>query len=298
MHLYRLLSRVLRRSYVAKVFAVAVIATHVPVVVALLLEQPAVFHGPEGARLIAILAVADLVGLVACAIGLRAILKPVFLVGQNMESFVATGEYAEMPQGFEDEAGRVLALGDRLLGRVQVELTQSRTAAETDPLTGLLNRRGFDRLGPDHQGCIVYFDLDRFKMANDLLGHSTGDFMLKRTAQILRDAMGEGGLVARFGGDEFVLMLPHCDISAARDFAEDILRRIKAELSSPLGPFSASAGVSMKSREMRFDDALSRADRALYEAKAAGRNCVRVDAGLRAPPASFRPAKAQLSLAK
>ncbi len=152
-----------------------------------------------------------------------------------------------------------------------------------DQLTGLPNRRTFvERLNealesPEGAGVAVGFlDLDRFKVVNDSLGHAVGDRVLVVLAERIREALGDRGLVARFAGDEFTLLLPDCDRSRART----LLDEVRAALAQPvpvgdgvLHHPTASIGVCwLPAGEGDSETALARADAAMYRAKAKGRN--------------------------
>ena len=131
-------------------------------------------------------------------------------------------------------------------------------AAEHDVLTGLPNRAYFERkvdgaidsLGADRSLAILFVDLDNFKLINDTLGHGAGDSLLVLVAQRLRGALDPADIVARFGGDEFVILLPDSNPSTALDTA----RRLRGELSRPcdLGGqrrfVTASIGVTLSNR--------------------------------------------------
>ncbi|MEL7088417.1 MAG: GGDEF domain-containing protein, partial [Planctomycetota bacterium] len=150
-------------------------------------------------------------------------------------------------------------------------------AADTDPLTGLLNRRGFDRYRAGVEtGSIIFVDLDNFKEVNDRLGHDAGDVVLSETADLLRSVLRQGELVARFGGEEFVVFLPEIDLATAAQVADRIRQSAERNLSTELGRVTISAGVAEQAKNERFAEALHRADQAVYMAKRDGRNCVRV----------------------
>lgn len=156
-----------------------------------------------------------------------------------------------------------------------------RRLAMIDPLTELLNRRAIFDLSDGGQlaerTAVVMFDIDHFKDINDRFGHATGDAVLRRFADILRENMRHDDHAARLGGEEFCLILTEIDARAACDVAERI--RIAFARSSVLPKGSAaptvSAGVGI-SREPgeSFETLLRRADDALYSAKAAGRDRV------------------------
>jgi diguanylate cyclase (GGDEF)-like protein/PAS domain S-box-containing protein len=164
-----------------------------------------------------------------------------------------------------------------------------------DPLTGLPNRQLFaDRLaltlararrgGPPP--AVLIADLDQFKLINDSLGHHAGDELLKAVAPRLAAAVRDTDTVARFGGDEFVVL---CDSAASEQQALELAQRLAAVFDEPLempgGPVyvSASFGVAYASHDSDPDDLLRDADAALYRAKARGRGrCELFDAPMRA----------------
>jgi diguanylate cyclase (GGDEF)-like protein len=155
--------------------------------------------------------------------------------------------------------------------------------SERDPLTGAGNRRSlaarYERaISPGPAWItVLLIDLDFFKQANDLLGHLHGDRILQRVAEVLRGASGSvaGSHVARFGGDEFALLLPKVDSAEAERLAEIVRARVEAlALDGGDRPISVSiGGVSMQEADS-LDTLIRRADVALYRAKIRGRNCV------------------------
>lgn len=162
-----------------------------------------------------------------------------------------------------------------------------RTESLSDPLTELLNRRGLEirlpRLVERHPAiCVMTFDLDRFKNVNDTWGHRVGDTVLVRTARRLHDAAGESAVVARTGGEEFVVAAP---IAAATARAEaERLRRAVAEPPETTVEVTASVGVAVYDATVRPSSPrptpgrlLQCADAAMYRAKEAGGNLVVVD---------------------
>jgi two-component system cell cycle response regulator len=183
--------------------------------------------------------------------------------------------------------GRVLDLQEGLL-RAQEAL---RTQATRDHLTGLWNRRmildhlhrELRRAAHEHRPfAIALADLDHFKVVNDTHGHAAGDELLREAARRIRSAMRDYDLVGRYGGEEFLLLLPGCDATAARDVAE----RVRAEIAAnpaPVGDVelvvSASLGVAWTTTgDVGPSLLIQAADEALYRAKSLGRNCVEVGA--------------------
>jgi diguanylate cyclase (GGDEF)-like protein len=159
-------------------------------------------------------------------------------------------------------------------------------SSETDPLTGVLNRRGFeahaaaiaDGIAPETSGHgLVVADMDGFKSVNDRFGHGAGDRVIARIARLLEEAAGDGSLVARWGGEEFVILIPNGGVPLARLYAETV--RAAAEAMGHDDLNGEAVTISFGIAEWRPGDTLrtacGRADAALYEAKRAGRNCVR-----------------------
>jgi len=152
--------------------------------------------------------------------------------------------------------------------------------ARIDALTGLANRRAFEEVLAaeisraqrfEHQLAIVLLDLDRFKQINDSFGHAAGDVMLRSVSHLLTSLARQGDTVARWGGEEFVAVLPETDLPGARRFAERLRRTIEAH---PVGEMrtTASCGVATMLPVDTVEALLAAADQALYEAKSNGRN--------------------------
>jgi len=176
------------------------------------------------------------------------------------------------------------------LGSVAYEtLERYRTDAERDPLTGLLNRRGFDAavaampLAERQNGVVLTFDIDHFKQVNDNFGHASGDLVLAGLAELLRTHLPPGAVIARFGGEEFVALLRNMPLASGTALAQSI----RADFSSHDWRFAGVGGTvtlcvglaAVTARDGSLHDALARADRALYAAKSGGRNQVMIDAG-------------------
>lgn len=157
-------------------------------------------------------------------------------------------------------------------------------SATTDPLTGLLNRRGMDALlraenarSVRHRGsyAVLMADLDHFKRVNDTHGHDVGDQVLQELGTRLRGSVRTEDQVARWGGEEFLVLLPGADEATAWRVAEKIRRRIgDAPFATSVGalPVSISLGASVGQGQANFDPVVRLADQALYQAKGAGRN--------------------------
>jgi diguanylate cyclase (GGDEF)-like protein/PAS domain S-box-containing protein len=166
--------------------------------------------------------------------------------------------------------------------RLEEEL---RRLAVEDTLTGLPNRRGLaERLETElamsrrySGGALLLIDLDEFKQVNDTLGHSAGDRVLCRVADVLRERMRESDYIARLGGDEFAAVLPRVDGPRAKAAADGILDALRedAELRRLFGHrVTASVGIALMSDDpsLSAETLLGNADQAMYDAKHAGRN--------------------------
>lgn len=214
-------------------------------------------------------------------------------------SFMACG-YALVEQGqftltarptnwAEDINSLVVIAGLTGIGTLSLTLNQTRIAnrhksdAMTDPLTGLLNRRALldSKIDLVPAGtAVIMMDLDHFKAINDQFGHDAGDQVLKAFAELVRLNIRTHDLAARMGGEEFCLVLSDSSPKAAASVAERIRSQIEAmTVSTSFGPIQAtiSAGICVRSTERETLQALlNRADEALYEAKASGRNRVEI----------------------
>jgi diguanylate cyclase (GGDEF)-like protein len=154
--------------------------------------------------------------------------------------------------------------------------------ARVDPLTGLLNRRGFDeRLGLELARAardqtwltVVRFDVDHFKQINDTYGHDAGDRVLAWLGRAVTERIRGVDAAARVGGDELIIVVPRTDAAAGRALA-DRIRAIVATARPEGIDVSVSAGVASLLAPQGSAQTLEEADRALYQAKAAGRNQV------------------------
>jgi len=155
--------------------------------------------------------------------------------------------------------------------------------ATKDFLTDLVNRRRFfERLESEmadarvhHSSLsVVMFDLDFFKRINDTFGHDSGDLVLKHTAVRVRELLRSSDCAARFGGEEFMILLRETPIDAAMALAEAVRAKIADVPFEVVGTVSASFGVAEWNHDENAHALINRADRALYEAKAGGRNQV------------------------
>ena len=152
--------------------------------------------------------------------------------------------------------------------------------ASTDPLTGLRNRRGLyddiqSVLKPGRTpGSVILLDLDHFKQVNDRFGHPVGDAVLVQGGQLITTTLPSGAAVGRWGGEEFLVVLPIMTAAEAGVVAENLRQRFERYEHSTAGTVTASMGLAEALMGETMSELLSRADQALYQAKAAGRNTV------------------------
>jgi diguanylate cyclase (GGDEF)-like protein len=210
-------------------------------------------------------------------VGIRAYLP------QNVESDRTHAAYVRVV-----EAGLLAVLALMLLTFVLARpllrsfrwTEEQASEARIDALTGLGNRRAFEEVLAaeisraqrfEHPLAIVLLDLDRFKQINDSFGHAAGDVMLRSVSHLLTSLARQGDTVARWGGEEFVAVLPETDLPGARRFAERLRRTIEAHPVEEMRT-SASCGVATLLPDDTVESLLQAADQALYRAKANGRN--------------------------
>jgi diguanylate cyclase (GGDEF)-like protein len=182
----------------------------------------------------------------------------------------------------------------RRMKRKTEDLTQAletiRTLATVDELTALANRRHMNEVlqaeerrqsqrngngGGSSGSCIALLDIDFFKQVNDRHGHALGDAVLREFALAARGALRARDTLARWGGEEFLLLLPDAAPADAHQVLERMLDRVHAlriEGMDPQRRLSFSAGLAERRSGEPFTEAISRADKALYQAKAAGRD--------------------------
>ncbi|WP_372964407.1 diguanylate cyclase [Marinobacter sp.] len=155
--------------------------------------------------------------------------------------------------------------------------------ATTDPLTGAFNRRHFEErveaeaartLRHGTPLSLIIFDIDYFKKINDRFGHHGGDEVLVRLTELTLQNLRSSDVLARWGGEEFIILLPQCDAEEAQKVAEKLRRSIAGQVFGRVGKITCSFGVAEVSRGDLLDSWVNRADQALYRAKNSGRNTV------------------------
>ncbi|MHA6296861.1 sensor domain-containing diguanylate cyclase [Devosia sp. CAU 1758] len=257
-----------------------------------------------------LLVVMTLVAVLLMLVFKRAVLDRVVALEGVVRSARA-GDYGPamgMGTGQQDEIGRLAASFTEMAAAVDdnTRLLEARVRERTrdleqlafrDGQTGILNRRGFlaehAALLPHGEYGLLLLDIDRFKLINDRYGHAAGDVVVLEVARRVSMALGPKDSCARWGGDEFILLLPDCTPALLRDAAARVMAAIDAR---PIGAGEAgsiavtvSVGACLAAARDSLEVATDMADTALYMAKAEGRNMVVVfDAELMAPSRSAK----------
>ena len=241
-------------------------------------------HPPESAA-----SVADYYRQVFAAI--EAGTEPPMFRGENeyyrKDGSIMTGELQVIPH--LDGSGKVIELigVTRDISERKVFEAELRNLAVTDTLTGVWNRRhGTELLAADLSArrpgqalSLLMLDIDHFKTINDTFGHQAGDHVLIEIASRLRRSLRGSDMVARWGGEEFVVLLRDCALPDALRLAEDIRAAIAELPFGAMGSLTVSVGVAEARASEDLTTWLERADQALYRAKRSGRNEVAADSG-------------------
>ena len=191
-----------------------------------------------------------------------------------------------------DEFQGQLSAAQSEINTLKEELKNSRKEASTDPLTGLSNRRVFEAVYNEFvedkkdgdELTLVMLDVDKFKIFNDTHGHLMGDQILKFIGQLLKKECQSPVLPVRLGGEEFALLCPNFKDEQALTIAEDIRKKLASvpftnkRTGEKIPPVTASFGVAQRKPDDSLTSMIERADQALYAAKDAGRNQVKLAA--------------------
>ena len=162
---------------------------------------------------------------------------------------------------------------------------QHEKEANSDSLTGLNNRRWLDELLSRLKGkalgdlaplCLMMLDVDHFKQFNDTYGHQKGDDVLRTVAKVMQGSLRPSDMVGRYGGEEFIVLLPGSSMSAAKIVAERLRQGVEVQKLEhegvPLAPVTISIGVAQWDGGQKLEELIAQADAALYQAKEQGRN--------------------------
>lgn len=257
-----------------KIFLVAFIGVHTPLLV--FIAYVLVKFGRDTIPLqsLSVVLIATLIGTAATFLALRALLSPLYMVADHLTDWSKGRKIGRLPDHFDDQLGKLMRVNNRVIAQAQTDLDRSRREAETDPLTGLWNRRGAERqMAQAKAGHLLLLDIDLFKAVNDTYGHDVGDEVLVEIARKLEALLRPDDMIARFGGEEFVIFISTPDRLA--DEVAERLRKGIAERENPGGGGqTVSIGIAEHTGGPDFSNALTQADHALYRAKQQGRNQV------------------------
>jgi len=192
----------------------------------------------------------------------------------NNEKLAVYGIYRDITQRKADE---------RALKEATKKLEE---LARTDPLTGLLNRRGLMEMmeyeikrakRSGKRFSIIMGDIDHFKEINDLFGHDTGDIILENLADIMKKSLRSQDIISRWGGEEFLILLPETPLAGAQCVAEKLRQKIMEhvhQIRDMEFNVTITFGVSEVKSDFDTEICIKRADNALYQGKENGRNRV------------------------
>ncbi|MDR9437682.1 MAG: diguanylate cyclase [Thiohalophilus sp.] len=224
--------------------------------------------------------------LIATDVNIREILAlPILREGELKEVLILS--FSDMQQHWPHTDIQLLQVAADMIGgtlaRHNLEQELQRQASH-DSLTGLYNRRKFEVMLLHEREratryrrhlAIILLDIDHFKLVNDRFGHNVGDEVLRQLAVLMREQRRDSDVLARWGGEEFIILLPETDLDGALHTAELLRQCIADTRFSTVGQVTVSLGVSACRPGDTPDSLISRADDALYQAKEAGRNRVR-----------------------
>ena len=171
-----------------------------------------------------------------------------------------------------------------ILSRLQTTTEHWATLASTDPLTGIMNRRAFTDTATlelaraeryQHSLTLAYLDIDDFKLVNDDGGHEYGDRLLIEVAGTLKHNLRAFDVVARYGGDEFVMLLPETGDRAAAVVLDKLMVALRAAMHGGWPATFSIGAVTIDGPRTSLDRLIQQADKLVYAAKEAGKDCVR-----------------------
>ncbi|GAB5351763.1 GGDEF domain-containing protein [Qipengyuania sp. 483] len=271
MRFYKATSFLFPRSYAARMFTLCFGSVHVPLAAFLIF---AAIRGEWQWSIFLVLLVATVIGSALGILGIWGLLSPVGEATRSLRALRDGDLDRPVPVGGRDMAGELLESVAHAVRSTAKRLNALEGLATTDSLTGLANRRGFLEAlekRSEVQGALAILDGDNFKRVNDVHGHLQGDRVLRAMAQRLATSMSGGELVARWGGDEFVIFFPGCTVEEAA-YLLDRLRysmrwRPLADVEGERVSFSFGLTMVDADDAGQFEAVIKRADEALYREK-------------------------------
>ncbi|WP_159980363.1 MULTISPECIES: GGDEF domain-containing protein [unclassified Novosphingobium] len=280
MRFYKATAFLFPRSYERRVLFFCFGAVHFPLLACIVLQA---VTGHWQLTTLLTLLVATLVGTGLGLAAINALLAPIGEATAMLAAIQNGERIVVVPTGGEDLVGRLLTGVTSAANETAARIEQLVDAAESDPLTGIRNRRGFldsaeQILRGRSNAVLAIIDIDHFKSINDEFGHDTGDQLLKSLARRIEDYLRRSDICARWGGEEFAVLLPDTTLDEARLVMERL--RATVALDTGLGvenrAVTFSCGLAPVRTFAQLGDATKQADAALYAAKNAGRNQVHV----------------------
>jgi diguanylate cyclase (GGDEF)-like protein len=267
---------------------VCFLGTHLPLIALIVgLAATVGFHDVGVQIALALTLAGTLVATAAVLAIVHFALAPIDATRQALADFHADRTLSRLPIQHDDEIGRLMACTQATIEGLGRNLAELDGMAHRDPLTGMGNRRWLVREALARReemlsaaSSLVLLDLDHFKRVNDRHGHLTGDSVLRELAPVLMPELGRDALLARFGGEEFCILLPGVPLEVAAALAERLRGTIAGHgfAGLPAGEITASFGVARVRREdPRLGESFARADLLVYRAKAEGRDRVVVE---------------------
>ncbi|MCG6883448.1 MAG: GGDEF domain-containing protein [Silicimonas sp.] len=275
MTIYDLLNRLFPTSFIAKVFFVSFVGTHVPLIAVVGYFLAREVPSDHMIATLTLVLIATLVGTAFSFAAMWMLLTPVRMTRNSLSLMEEGKAPPRLPERYRDDLGFLMSRTNSMARALGRRLAAAETAALYDQLTGILNRRGLMESAPHMpDGAVLFIDIDHFKRINDAHGHSVGDSVLKQVADTAASALRHGDILARFGGEEFVAWLPAISAGEASTVAERVRQSIEAEVLVDGAPVTVSLGLAVCDGDRTLDAVFEVADKALYDAKSAGRNRV------------------------
>jgi diguanylate cyclase (GGDEF)-like protein len=276
MRFHPLPSFVFPRNCLLRLFTMCLIGTHVPLI-AFIADQSV--SGTFDGTSVVILLIASLVGTAITLLAVSRTLLPIREAISALRQYATDRRIPDLPVGGRDMMGELLTGIAGTIETTEHLTIRLKEAADKDVLTGLLNRRAFIELSSAiirdaREVVVAILDIDHFKDINDRFGHAKGDQVLREIAAILKAGVREDDIVARWAGEEFVILFVGQQEKAAAAL-ERMRKRLNAVRVAELNgrPVTFSGGLSTVAKgERTIEPAIKRADELLHDAKHSGRN--------------------------
>lgn len=218
----------------------------------------------------------------------RVLIRPVLSLSRSTNQFASGDLKEQAPVYAEDELGSLTRDINKMATSLDGLYTQMATLAKTDQLTGLMNRHGFEEIQArevssakryGHPLSLAIFDIDHFKVVNDNYGHDVGDEVIRAVANCCKQVFRDCDYSFRYGGEEFIVLMPQTDIEAGMEAVERLRKTVEAMTVEASGGRTLSVTISAGVAAYRKGDdsgtlLVKQADEALYNAKESGRNRV------------------------